>query len=89
MTMATISAATTTTKEKPQKQQEQLHESNNKNSKEIRTMKTIIDHKNNDNKKLCTVCGDHARGINFNVLTCQPCKAFFRRNALRNHKVII
>nr|XP_046917420.1 nuclear hormone receptor HR96-like [Dermatophagoides farinae] len=33
--------------------------------------------------KLCVICGDKAKGINFNVLTCMSCKAFFRRNALR------
>ena len=35
-------------------------------------------------KKICTVCGDKALGYNFNALTCESCKAFFRRNALRN-----
>ena len=34
--------------------------------------------------KLCTVCGDKALGYNFNALTCESCKAFFRRNALKN-----
>lgn len=33
--------------------------------------------------KTCRVCGDHATGYNFNVITCESCKAFFRRNALR------
>jgi hypothetical protein len=31
----------------------------------------------------CLVCGDAAIGINFSVLTCAPCKAFFRRNAVK------
>ncbi|CAF0869973.1 unnamed protein product [Adineta steineri] len=31
----------------------------------------------------CLVCDDVAIGINFGVPTCMPCKAFFRRNALR------
>ena len=35
-------------------------------------------------KKICSVCGDKALGYNFNALTCESCKAFFRRNALRN-----
>ncbi|KAI1716507.1 zinc finger, c4 type (two domains) domain-containing protein [Ditylenchus destructor] len=35
-----------------------------------------------DSKK-CLVCGDRATGYNFNVITCESCKAFFRRNALR------
>jgi hypothetical protein len=33
--------------------------------------------------KLCRVCGDTATGYNFNVITCESCKAFFRRNANR------
>ncbi|XP_055676735.1 nuclear hormone receptor HR96 [Lutzomyia longipalpis] len=32
--------------------------------------------------KLCSVCGDKALGYNFNAITCESCKAFFRRNAL-------
>lgn len=32
--------------------------------------------------KSCTVCGDKALGYNFNAVTCESCKAFFRRNAL-------
>jgi len=31
----------------------------------------------------CLVCGDTAVGINFSVPTCAPCKAFFRRNAVK------
>nr|WCS71180.1 hormone receptor-like protein 96 [Pardosa pseudoannulata] len=33
--------------------------------------------------KKCGVCGDHALGSNFNAITCESCKAFFRRNALK------
>ncbi|KAH9506883.1 zinc ion binding [Dermatophagoides farinae] len=36
--------------------------------------------------KICGVCGDKALGYNFNALTCESCKAFFRRNALRTKK---
>lgn len=32
--------------------------------------------------KVCGVCGDKALGFNFNAVTCESCKAFFRRNAL-------
>lgn len=32
--------------------------------------------------KICVVCGDKALGYNFNAITCESCKAFFRRNAL-------
>lgn len=34
--------------------------------------------------KLCGVCGDKALGYNFKAITCESCKAFFRRNALAN-----
>ncbi|CAF0973277.1 unnamed protein product [Adineta steineri] len=32
---------------------------------------------------LCSVCDANAVGINFAVPTCAPCKAFFRRNAVK------
>lgn len=32
--------------------------------------------------KVCAVCGDKALGYNFGAMTCESCKAFFRRNAL-------
>ncbi|XP_041368868.1 nuclear hormone receptor HR96-like [Gigantopelta aegis] len=32
---------------------------------------------------LCVVCGDRALGYNFDVVSCESCKAFFRRNALK------
>ncbi|KAG7200812.1 hypothetical protein KM043_003183 [Ampulex compressa] len=34
--------------------------------------------------KICGVCGDRALGYNFNAVSCESCKAFFRRNALKN-----
>lgn len=36
-----------------------------------------------NSNKVCSVCGDLALGYNFNALTCESCKAFFRRNALK------
>ncbi|XP_054162241.1 nuclear hormone receptor HR96-like [Oppia nitens] len=36
--------------------------------------------------KLCVVCGDKAIGFNFDVLTCESCKCFFRRNAFKDLK---
>ena len=33
---------------------------------------------------LCVVCGASANGYNFDAITCESCKAFFRRNAFRN-----
>ncbi|XP_050086799.1 nuclear hormone receptor HR96 [Anopheles aquasalis] len=37
---------------------------------------------NGASSKICSVCGDKALGCNFNAITCESCKAFFRRNAL-------
>ncbi|CAF5228868.1 unnamed protein product, partial [Rotaria magnacalcarata] len=36
----------------------------------------------------CTICGANAIGVNFGVLTCSPCKAFFRRNAHRKDVLV-
>ena len=38
----------------------------------------------NKDDKTCLVCGDKALGCNFDAVSCESCKAFFRRNALRN-----
>uniref|UniRef100_W6N952 Zinc finger and Nuclear hormone receptor domain containing protein n=2 Tax=Haemonchus contortus TaxID=6289 RepID=W6N952_HAECO len=40
-----------------------------------------------DAPKACKVCGDNANGYNFGVLTCESCKAFFRRNAIREEEI--
>ncbi|CAF4486266.1 unnamed protein product [Rotaria socialis] len=32
----------------------------------------------------CVICGAPALGYNFDVMSCESCKSFFRRNALRN-----
>ena len=34
-------------------------------------------------KKLCQICGDSALGFNFGAVSCESCKAFFRRNAAK------
>lgn len=31
----------------------------------------------------CLVCGGKSIGFNFGVPSCSPCKAFFRRNAVK------
>jgi len=38
---------------------------------------------NRDTKenRVCGVCGDKALGYNFDAISCESCKAFFRRNA--------
>jgi len=33
--------------------------------------------------KICAVCGDKALGCNFDAVSCESCKAFFRRNAYK------
>ena len=33
--------------------------------------------------KICAVCGDKALGCNFDAISCESCKAFFRRNAFK------
>ncbi|XP_070209943.1 vitamin D3 receptor B-like isoform X2 [Littorina saxatilis] len=38
-------------------------------------------------EKLCQVCGDKALAHHFGALACETCKAFFRRNALRQNEV--
>ncbi|CAG2109040.1 unnamed protein product [Medioppia subpectinata] len=40
-----------------------------------------------ESPKLCGVCGDKALGKNFCALSCESCKAFFRRNASNYHKM--
>lgn len=37
--------------------------------------------------KVCRVCGDKAYSYNFNVITCESCKAFFRRNANKEKEI--
>ncbi|MCC7515650.1 MAG: hypothetical protein IT212_13250 [Bacteroidia bacterium] len=32
---------------------------------------------------VCQVCGDYAVIVNYGVLSCSPCRTFFRRNAYR------
>ena len=36
----------------------------------------------------CSICGGPAHGYNFDAITCESCKAFFRRNALKPHVCI-
>ncbi|CAF1153820.1 unnamed protein product [Rotaria sordida] len=44
-------------------------------------------HKNNKSKDgslICVVCGSSANGYNFGAITCESCKAFFRRHARKD-----
>ena len=34
-------------------------------------------------KKICQICGDFSLGFNFGAVSCESCKAFFRRNAAK------
>jgi ribosomal protein L37AE/L43A len=47
------------------------------------TKKKIIGDQPLKSSYQCHVCGDVARGLNFNVMTCMPCKTFFRKNAFK------
>lgn len=38
-------------------------------------------------QKFCAVCGDKAIACNFNAVTCESCKAFFRRNAFKEQRL--
>ncbi|GMR62777.1 hypothetical protein PMAYCL1PPCAC_32972, partial [Pristionchus mayeri] len=37
--------------------------------------------------QICRVCGDEAKSYNFNVLSCESCKAFFRRNVHKERQL--
>jgi hypothetical protein len=39
--------------------------------------------KSKDSSLTCVICGSNANGYNFDVISCESCKSFFRRNALR------
>jgi len=43
----------------------------------------VVNAANRDAKenRVCGVCGDKALGYNFDAISCESCKAFFRRNA--------
>ncbi|XP_025095222.1 vitamin D3 receptor A-like isoform X3 [Pomacea canaliculata] len=38
-------------------------------------------------EKVCKICEDKALAHHFNVLSCESCKAFFRRNALKKSEL--
>ena len=39
-------------------------------------------------ERICRVCGDKAVAHNFDVITCESCKTFFRRNARKTQAAI-
>jgi ribosomal protein L37AE/L43A len=44
---------------------------------------------NGNSQKTCRVCGDTALNMNFGAVSCESCKAFFRRNALKKKVSLI
>jgi len=48
---------------------------------DLKHVKLMQKHLKSD--KLCAVCGDKALGCNFDAISCESCKAFFRRNAFK------
>ncbi|XP_062602438.1 nuclear hormone receptor HR96-like isoform X2 [Saccostrea cucullata] len=57
------------------------HEDSSSSSNDAAASKKF---KRSKEDKMCLVCGDKALGYNFNAITCESCKAFFRRNALKS-----
>ncbi|KAL3309193.1 hypothetical protein Ciccas_012260 [Cichlidogyrus casuarinus] len=57
---------------------------NKNNTTNIKTPLLSSNASSSSTSKECKVCGDRAVNHNFGQLTCESCKAFFRRNA---HKV--
>ena len=43
--------------------------------------KPVIPLKESRKNKICQICGDSSLGFNFGAISCESCKAFFRRNA--------
>lgn len=37
----------------------------------------------------CVICGDHASGYHYNVLSCEGCKGFYRRVVTEDNRVLI
>jgi len=44
----------------------------------------MVKKRTSDLPLICLVCGDIARGINFDVMTCMSCKTFFRRHVIKS-----
>ncbi|CAF3964555.1 unnamed protein product, partial [Rotaria sp. Silwood1] len=65
-------------------------EDNTPSSSEIHQYQPpALSHNNAENESKesnfeCCVCGGPAYGYNFDQITCESCKAFFRRNAFRD-----
>jgi hypothetical protein len=55
----------------------------NKSNKCLKSEK-LAHYNNNIGDLKCVVCSAQANGYNFDAITCESCKAFFRRNAFRS-----
>lgn len=64
---------------------------NNNNNNNSNALNANNNGNNNEKQrtatKICRVCGDKAYSYNFNVITCESCKAFFRRNANKEKEI--
>jgi hypothetical protein len=47
-------------------------------------MQSSTNKKSKNDLLTCVVCGSPAHGYNFDAISCESCKAFFRRNALKD-----
>ncbi|CAF4085016.1 unnamed protein product, partial [Adineta steineri] len=56
-------------------------------STELNKTKSGSTSKRQKSPLMCVVCDADAHGYNFDAITCESCKAFFRRNALRLQKL--
>ncbi|GMR48542.1 hypothetical protein PMAYCL1PPCAC_18737, partial [Pristionchus mayeri] len=52
-----------------------------------RSIEEMNEGKDFDSPRICTICGAKALGYNFGVISCESCKAFFRRNAFKDEGV--
>ena len=60
----------------------------------IKTIQTETSTSNQEKKSkndalTCVVCSSPAHGYNFDAISCESCKAFFRRNALKDPVMIM
>lgn len=57
-------------------------------SSRVKTEKPLDQRSSSIRKKcdglICSICQGPAHGYNFDAITCESCKAFFRRNALKS-----
>ncbi|UJR27537.1 hypothetical protein I4U23_008819 [Adineta vaga] len=54
-------------------------------SMQISTSSNLSKYRSWEKVRACVVCGANAIGINFGVLSCAPCKSFFRRNGKKSN----